>query len=258
MEHLQDLMPKDFRELFSFFSFFIGLIFAFISLSKNKLEHSLRMASILFIVSVSLFASNGWCYFGAIFIIATAVTQLDFLQNLAAIIRSGGEKYFDYRQQQLKNEGGQTYKPNEGVTTNFASTQIKEENETTSDDLKLVEASNSNDFVDKFLSNSSVIGVFALYAVSLSKKHKRPFSIGELCRQVKLLSPDYTNGFLIAASSMGLFSRASYSSRWTIAGFDSYLMSKIKEEAYVRKDKVTEEAEYLDGQLKLIESFFGE
>ena len=113
-------------------------------------------------------------------------------------------------------------------------------------------------FIDKFLSNSSVIGVFALYAISLSKKHNRPFSINELCRRVKLFSPDYTNGFLIAASSIGLFSRTNYSARWTIADFDDYLMTKIKAEAYERKNMLTEEAQYLVGQLKLIESFFGE
>ncbi len=257
MEHLQDLIPKDFRELFSFFSFFIGIIFAFISLSKNKLEYSLRMASILFIVAVSLFANNGWCYFGTIFIIATAVTQLDFLQNLAAIIRSGGEKYFDYRQQQLKNEGGQTHKPGEEIHT-FIDTGVNTRQETTSEIAEVLRATNSNEFIDKFLSNSSVIGVFALYAVSLSKKHSSPFSISELCRRVKLLSPDYTNGFLIAASSIGLFSRTNYSARWTIADFEDYLMTKIKAKAYERKDMMTEEAEYLDGQLKLIESFFGE
>lgn len=93
---MDKLIPENFRELFSFFAFVISLIFAFISLNKKMLEHGLRMASILFVVSISLFANHGYCYFAAIFIIATAVTQLDFLQNLAAIIR-GSKEYFNYK-----------------------------------------------------------------------------------------------------------------------------------------------------------------
>ena len=58
----------------------------------------MRVSAILFVVSLSLFANNGYCYFAAIFIIATAVTQLDFLQNLAAIIR-GSKEYFDYKKE---------------------------------------------------------------------------------------------------------------------------------------------------------------
>ena len=100
MEQLQKLIPENFRELFSFFAFFISLIFAFISLCKSQLEHGLRMAAILFIIALSLFAHNGYCYFGAIFIIATAVTQLDFLQNLAAIIR-GSKEYFDFKKETI-------------------------------------------------------------------------------------------------------------------------------------------------------------
>lgn len=96
MDELQNLIPANFRELFSFFAFFISLIFAFISLARTQPEHELRMAALLFIVSLSLFANSVYCYFAAIFIIATAVTQLDFLQNLAAIIR-GSKEYFDYK-----------------------------------------------------------------------------------------------------------------------------------------------------------------
>jgi hypothetical protein len=98
MEQWQKLILENFRELFSFFCFLFSLVFSFVSLKRGKLEHGLRMAAILFIVSVSLFANRGYCYFGAIFIIATAVTQLDFLQNIAAIIR-GSKEYFDYKKE---------------------------------------------------------------------------------------------------------------------------------------------------------------
>jgi hypothetical protein len=108
MKDINNIIPLNFRELFSFLAFFIGIIFSFISIKKSQLEHCLRTSAIFFIISVSLFANNPYCYFAAIFIIATAVTQLDFLQTLAAIIR-GSKEYFDYKKetiptQEVKNE----------------------------------------------------------------------------------------------------------------------------------------------------------
>jgi hypothetical protein len=48
--------------------------------------------------------SNHWStYFAGLFIIATAVTELEFLQNLAAIIR-GNKDYFDYKKESLSTE----------------------------------------------------------------------------------------------------------------------------------------------------------
>ena len=53
--------------------------------------------------SLALFAHNAYSYFAALFIVATAVTQLEFLQNLAAIIR-GSKEYFDYQKEYLSQK----------------------------------------------------------------------------------------------------------------------------------------------------------
>tara|TARA_R110000850_G_scaffold263721_1_gene392602 strand:+ start:835 stop:1644 length:810 start_codon:yes stop_codon:yes gene_type:complete len=45
-----------------------------------------------------LFANSPYTYFASVFIVATAVTQLEFLQNLAAIIR-GSKEYFEYQKE---------------------------------------------------------------------------------------------------------------------------------------------------------------
>jgi hypothetical protein len=141
MEQFQKLIPENFRELFSFIAFFISLIFIFISLSQRKYESCSRMAAILFIVSLSLFANNEFCYFGAIFIIATAVTQLDFLQNLAAIIR-GSKEYFDYKKES---------KPFKEVENSLERESEIIENTTVEEDIKdLVKESNTiNLAIDK-------------------------------------------------------------------------------------------------------------
>lgn len=78
-------------------------MFSFFSLSKNGREHCLRMAGLFLLASLALFAHNPYSYFAALFIVATAVTQLEFLQNLAAIIR-GSKEYFDYQKEYVSQK----------------------------------------------------------------------------------------------------------------------------------------------------------
>jgi hypothetical protein len=97
------LIPESFREIVAVISILLGFLFSFFSLKSSLREHSLRVTGLLLLLGLCLFANNEWCYFAAIFIIATAVTQLDFLQNLAAIIR-GSKEYFDYRKEFVSRE----------------------------------------------------------------------------------------------------------------------------------------------------------
>jgi len=93
-----NLIPENFRELLASVLFLIGVIFSFLSLDNKKKEHTLRLAGLFVLSAIALFSNDGWCYFAAVFIVATAVTQLEFLQNLAAIIR-GNKDYFDYQKE---------------------------------------------------------------------------------------------------------------------------------------------------------------
>ena len=97
---MADLIPTNFREILSGFLFLIGIIFSFLSLNENRKNHSLRLTGLFFLSAIALFSNDIWCYFAAVFIVATAVTQLAFLQNLAAIIR-GSKEYFDYQKEFL-------------------------------------------------------------------------------------------------------------------------------------------------------------
>ena len=100
---LDNITPENFRELLSASMFLIGVMFSFLSLLKNGREHCLRMAGLFLLASLALFAHNAYSYFAALFIVATAVTQLEFLQNLAAIIR-GSKEYFDYQREYLSQK----------------------------------------------------------------------------------------------------------------------------------------------------------
>jgi len=100
---MTELIPESFRELLSAACLTVGAVFSLFSLAASKREHALRLAGLFLLSSVALFANNGWCYFAAVFIIATAVTQLQFLQNLAAIIR-GSKEFFDYQKEFLSQQ----------------------------------------------------------------------------------------------------------------------------------------------------------
>ena len=89
-------LPESFSEIAFGVLALVGIIFAFISLSQSKRPYAIRMSGIFFLFALAVVANSFWTYFAAIFILATLVTELEFLQNLAAIIR-GDKNYFDYR-----------------------------------------------------------------------------------------------------------------------------------------------------------------
>ena len=91
---MEKFIPENFRERLASVAFLVGLLYSFVSLNERKREHALRLTAMVFIFGISLLANNWACYFAAILVIAMR-TQLEFLQNVAAIIR-GSKEYFDY------------------------------------------------------------------------------------------------------------------------------------------------------------------
>lgn len=88
---LVDFIFNNLRDSFAIIILFIGILFVFISLKGKYKSQSEKVFALLFLVGISLFANNSYCYFAAIFIIAAYVIDLEFLQNLAAIIRGSKE-----------------------------------------------------------------------------------------------------------------------------------------------------------------------
>ncbi|WP_372778215.1 hypothetical protein [Litorivivens sp.] len=89
----------------------IGTAFAAASLYAFRLsrkgdirEHSTKMGAVLLIAALALFSDHPSVYFAALIIVATTVTEVEFLQNLAAIAR-GNSDYFKYKIEELgRNE----------------------------------------------------------------------------------------------------------------------------------------------------------
>jgi hypothetical protein len=97
------LIPPSFIEALGGSVMVFALILVLASLIPCIRSHATRLLAILLVVGLALF-SNYWAtYFAALFIVATAVTELEFLQNLAAILR-GNKEYFQYKKEHLSNE----------------------------------------------------------------------------------------------------------------------------------------------------------
>jgi len=97
------LIPNSFGEALGGGVIAIALLFVFISLISGVRGHSTRLLALLLVASLALFSNHWATYFAALFIVATAVTELEFLQNLAAIIR-GNKEYFQYKKEHLSKE----------------------------------------------------------------------------------------------------------------------------------------------------------
>ncbi len=81
------ILPGSFIELLAGILLLAALIFTLASLFKENKRPITRLAGILFVSSLCLFSDNGWIYFVGVFIIATAIIDLDFIQNVVAIFK---------------------------------------------------------------------------------------------------------------------------------------------------------------------------
>jgi len=84
---MENFIPKNFIEL----------------LGGLTIENSVKLLALFIVVSLALFSNHVITYLVSIFIVATAVTTLEFLQNIAAIIRNNKE-YFKYKKISLSEE----------------------------------------------------------------------------------------------------------------------------------------------------------
>jgi len=89
-------IPKTFNDIFAALFCLVSVTAIFISLKNSLRSHSIRLSAIALIGGLALFCNNVWVYAASVFIVATAITETEFLQNLAAILR-GSSHYFDYK-----------------------------------------------------------------------------------------------------------------------------------------------------------------
>jgi len=93
---VEALIPTSFLEALGGLLAIVAVICLLLSINDSWRGHAMRVFALLIILAVALISHHWSTYFAAMFIVATAATELEFLQNLAAIIR-GNKDYFDYK-----------------------------------------------------------------------------------------------------------------------------------------------------------------
>ena len=79
---MNDILPNTFLDYLAGVFSLLAAIFIFISISKKYRFHTTRIFAILLVFAITLFSNHWITYFASVFIIATAITELEFLQNL--------------------------------------------------------------------------------------------------------------------------------------------------------------------------------
>src|SRR5262245_5277649 len=95
--------PQSFLEILGGLILVVAVSLALFSLIHRFRAAALRLSAIILLTALALFSNHWTTYFAAIFIVATAVTELEFLHILAAIVR-GDKNYFDFRREFLTKE----------------------------------------------------------------------------------------------------------------------------------------------------------
>lgn len=95
--------PLNYLHIIGTLSLIVAMLCLVATFYEKKKSHATKLFAIMLVSSISFFASHGVIYFVAVFVVATAVTELEFLQTLAAII-SRDKNYFDFKKETLSYE----------------------------------------------------------------------------------------------------------------------------------------------------------
>lgn len=121
---MENFLPNSFIEALGGIVIALSLILSSVSLIPSLRSHSIKLLALFVVAALALFSNHWTTYFAGIFVIATAVTELEFLQNLAAIIR-GNKEYFDYKKESLSTDQKQKKIEEEQEQLNEAETEEK-------------------------------------------------------------------------------------------------------------------------------------
>lgn len=141
--------PENYSSVIGTLLLLVAIAFLSFTLSKDNRSHATKVFAILLVSAISLFSAHWTTYFAAIFIVATAVTELEFLQSLAAIIRKD-KNYFDYRKEVLSREENIKRKAGEVAEDGLAVDNLKEADKAPGNekiDLSSLPQMGSNDMI---------------------------------------------------------------------------------------------------------------
>ena len=156
---LNTCYPLSFLELLAGLLLILVLaisILLFIPKIHSKL---LTIISILLMVSLTLFANNFWIYFLCMLVIATSITNVEFLENIAAIIRNS-DSYFKYKSSQATKKQVENKIEDEILT------------ETESSESELINNTTMNPIHNSAPDNNKINDFVKLEELALSEEEK--------------------------------------------------------------------------------------
>ena len=98
-----EFIRNSLNEVLSSISFVVGLIIIIFAAACNehKRDNLLKISGVTLVISLAFFSNTTTIYVFAIFIIASLITKLDFLENIAAIFRGEAKSVYDYKKNSL-------------------------------------------------------------------------------------------------------------------------------------------------------------
>lgn len=116
--NFENLIPDSYLNFIASLTLLISILCLVLSFFFKQKSHSTKIFALTLVGALALFSSHWSTYFAAIFIVATAVTELEFLQNLAAIIRKD-ESYFKYKKESISKEENLKKKAEDVIAEDF-------------------------------------------------------------------------------------------------------------------------------------------
>ena len=97
------LVLADINQIIAAFSFASGFIVLILGVLLRKKE-VLKLAGLLLVIAIAFYSNNATVHVISVFIIATLITNLDFVVNLAAIFRGSAKEVFSFKLELLDRQ----------------------------------------------------------------------------------------------------------------------------------------------------------
>ena len=90
------LSSADANQIIAVFSFASGFVMLLLGMILKKKE-VLKLAGLLLVLAIAFYSTNATVHVITVFIIATLITNLDFVVNMAAVFRGSAKDVFSYK-----------------------------------------------------------------------------------------------------------------------------------------------------------------
>jgi len=101
-----EFIRSSLNEVLSSISLIVGLTMIIFSATchEKQRDNFLKISGVALVISLAFFSNTTTIYVFAIFIVASLITKLDFLENIASIFRGEAKSVYDYKKSSLNEK----------------------------------------------------------------------------------------------------------------------------------------------------------